>query len=100
MIDISGSCPTPRQAAGQQCPLKFLADFAGSVLDAETGELLEYRHLIKRPQYKDDWGHSFGNKIGRLAQGMPGRNNGTDTLFSSVGKQCQTTYGRTSYMAK
>ena len=51
------------------------------MLDGNIGELLEYRHLIKRPKYKDDWGYSFGNEIGRLAQGMPGRNNGTNTLF-------------------
>ena len=61
--------------------MQFLADFAGAVLDDETGELLEYRHLIKRPKYKKDWGFSFGNEIGRLAQGMPGRNTGTNTIF-------------------
>ena len=27
------------------------------------------------------WGHSFGNEIGRLAQGMPGRNIGTNTIY-------------------
>ena len=40
-VDISGSCPTARQAASRNFPLEFLTDFAGSVLDAETGELLE-----------------------------------------------------------
>jgi hypothetical protein len=58
-----------------------LTDFAGSVLDGETGKLLEYRHLLKCPKYKDEWKHSFGNEIGCLAQGMPGRSEGTDTLF-------------------
>ena len=57
-----------------------MADFAGAVIDDETGELLEYRHLIQRPKYKKDWGYSFGNEIGRLAQRMPGRNEGTATL--------------------
>ena len=61
--------------------MQFLADFAGAVLDNETGKLLEYRHLIKRPKYKKDWGYSFGNEIRRLAQGMTGRNTGTDTIF-------------------
>ena len=75
-----GSCPTPSQAASRKYPIEFLCDFAGSVLDAETGELLEYRHLIKHPKYKDDRGHSFGNEVGRLAQGMPGRNTGTNTI--------------------
>ena len=45
-----------------------------------TGELIEYRHLIKHPKYKQPWKYSFGNEIGCLAQGMPGRNNGTDTI--------------------
>ena len=38
-------------------------DFTGSVLDAETGELLEYRHLIKRPRYKDEWVIQLGTKL-------------------------------------
>ena len=80
-VDISGRCPTAIQSSRRRFPMKFLTDFAGLVLDGETGELLEYRHLIKRPKYKDECGYSFGNEIGRLAQGMPGRNNGTNTIF-------------------
>jgi len=78
---MSGSCPTARQAAGRGFPLGFLTNFVGSVLDGETGELLKYRHLIKRPKYKDEWKYSSGNEIGRLTQGMPGRRKGTDTIF-------------------
>jgi hypothetical protein len=81
MIHILDSCPTPRQAASQNYPLQFMTNFAGLVLDAEIGELLKHRHLLKRPQYKDNWGYSFGNKIGQLAQGLPGGNNVTDRLF-------------------
>jgi len=77
---MSGSCPTARQAAGRGFPLGFLTNFVGSVLDGETGELLKYRHLIKRPKYKDEWKYSSGNEIGRLTQGMPGRRKGTDTI--------------------
>ncbi len=29
--------------------------FANSVLDMETGELLEYRQLLKHPKYSHDW---------------------------------------------
>ena len=61
--------------------MQFLVDLAASVFGKETGELLEYRHLIKIPKHKKAWGHSFGNEIGRLAQGMPGRNIGTNTIF-------------------
>ena len=46
---------------------------AAAVLDGDTGKLLEYRHLMKNPKYKKIWGNSFGNEVGRLAQGMPGR---------------------------
>ena len=57
-----------------------MCDFAGSVLDTETGELLEYHHLIKHPTFKDDCGYLFGNEVGRLAQGTPGRKEGTNTI--------------------
>ena len=85
--EMSGSFPTPHQAARRSFKLEVLIDFAGSVLDAKTGNVLEYRHLIKRPKYKDEWGYSVGNEIGRLAQGMPGRNNETNTLFFHSQKQ-------------
>lgn len=70
-VDISNSCPTPKQAASGTYPLIFLFNFAGSILDTETGELLEYTHLIKHPRPKDERKFSFGNKIGKLEQGMP-----------------------------
>ena len=79
-MDVAGVTVTARQAAGRQYPLDFLTSFAGAVLDSDTGDLLEYRHLIKNPKYKEPWHYSMGNEIGRLAQGMPGRNNGTDTI--------------------
>ena len=78
---MSGSCPTPQQAATRKFPITFLCDYAQSVRDAKTEKLLEYRQLIKHPKLKHEWKFSFGNEIGRLAQGMPGRNNRTDTLF-------------------
>ena len=71
-VEASGCNPTALQGARRQVPLQFLVDLAAAVLDEETGELLEYRHLIKRPKTKAVWGYSFGNEIGRLAQGMPG----------------------------
>lgn len=81
-MDMSGGGAkfTARQAASRKYPLNFLCEWANSVLDGETGELLEYRHLIRRPQHKEIWGHSFGNEIGRLAQGMKDRVKGTDTM--------------------
>lgn len=71
----------PAKLAKRKYPLQLLCDIAGAVMDAETGEMMEYRHLIRKDKYKKVWGHSFGNEIGRLAQGMPGRVEGTNTFF-------------------
>ena len=80
VVKMLGSCPSARQSASRTFPMQILVDFAAAVIDDEPGELLEYRHLIQRPKYKKDWDFSFGNEIGRPAQGMRGRNEGTDTL--------------------
>jgi hypothetical protein len=52
-------------------PLIWLCKMANSVL-GEQGELLEYCHLITNPKTRATWTHSYGNKLGQLAQGMPG----------------------------
>ena len=72
---------SPARLSSRKFPLKLLCEFAGAVMDNETGELMEYRHLMKNPKYREVWGKSSGNEIGRLAQGMPGRVEGTDTMF-------------------
>ena len=40
--------------------------FIGAVLDDDTGEVLEYRHLIKSEKYKRIWVHSFPLKSNKL----------------------------------
>jgi len=40
---------TAHQAASRTYPRKFIYDWAHPVLDDDTGNLLEYRHLIKHP---------------------------------------------------
>jgi hypothetical protein len=57
---------TPQLATGRRYPLQFLCDLAYAVLDDEIGDLLEYRHLMKHPKYKDTWLESFGTEIRRL----------------------------------
>jgi hypothetical protein len=42
---------------------------ANSVI-GNSGELLEYHRLIANPKTKAVWAHSYGNKLGQLAQGM------------------------------
>ncbi len=54
---------SPQQAASRKYPLQFLCDLAYAVLDDETGDLLEYRHLMKHPKYRDVWTKSFGTEI-------------------------------------
>ena len=51
-----------------------------SVLDQETGQLLEYRALLKHPRFKDVWNRSAADEFGRLAQGIGDRIKGTDTI--------------------
>jgi hypothetical protein len=58
---------TNQQATSLKYPLQFLCDFANAVLDDETSDLLEYRHLLKHPVYKEVWSKLFGKEIWRLA---------------------------------
>ena len=50
------------------------------VLDPETGQLLEYRQLLRHPKVKEAWNISAANEFGRLAQGIKGRVKATDTI--------------------
>jgi hypothetical protein len=70
---------TPKQMAQCKLPMKWLCEMANSVLGVK-GELLEYHHLIANQTTRTTWQHSYGNEIGPLAQGMPGRNTGTNTI--------------------
>ena len=44
---------TPKSTASRKFPKKFFSEMAAAVLDGNTGELLEYRHLMKNPKYKE-----------------------------------------------
>ncbi len=61
-------------------PMTWFCEMANSVM-GENGKLLEYRHLTANPKMRATWTHSYGNELGQLAQGMPGRAKGTDTIF-------------------
>ena len=75
-LEASAICK-PKNLANRKFPIEMLS----AVLDEDTGELLEYRHLMKNPKYREIWGHAYGNELGRLAQGLEGRVAGTDTFF-------------------
>jgi hypothetical protein len=70
---------TPQQMSRRRLSLIWLCEMANSVLGV-NGKLLKYRHLIANPATCGTWKHSYGNEIGRLAQGMPGRNTRTNTI--------------------
>ncbi len=71
---------TPQQMSACRIPLNWFCEMANSVI-GDNGELLEYRHLVSNHKTRATWTHLYGNKISRLAQGMPGWNTGTNTIF-------------------
>ncbi len=70
---------TPKQMAQCKLPMKWLCKMANSVMEV-NGELMEYCHLIANQTARATWQHSYGNEIRCLAQGMPGRNTGTNAI--------------------
>ena len=60
---------------------KLPGHMLNAVLNEDTGELMEYRHLIRDPKYREMWGQAYGNELGRLAQGMEGRVKGTNKIL-------------------
>ncbi|RPI66945.1 MAG: hypothetical protein EHM43_10390, partial [Ignavibacteriae bacterium] len=78
------------------CPLSPI-NFIGAVVDDATGDVLEYRHLIKSATHKTIWQRSFANELGRLFQGIRDIK-GTNTCFfiakAKVPKHKFATYGR------
>jgi hypothetical protein len=64
----------------RRIPMTWFCEMANSVI-GENGEMLEYHHLIANHKTRSTWLHSYGNELGRLAQGMPGQNTGINTIF-------------------
>jgi len=91
---------TPIFAAQQAASRLFPADILNAILNEDTGELMEYRHLIKHPKYSTIWKKAYGKELGRLAQGIPGTVQGTDTMVFitkhdiPVDRRRDVTYGR------
>jgi hypothetical protein len=71
---------------------------ANHVIHPTTGKIREYRDLTKDHETKTTWTRSFASELGRLAQGVRGRYEGTDTIhFIPVHKMPAgrlATYGR------
>jgi hypothetical protein len=87
---------TVHHTAQQQFPTNMLH----TVLDKTTGHLMEMRHLLVNPKYKELWGKSYTKELGHLAQGIPAVNKGTDTIVFIQCKdipnncKCNVTYVR------
>jgi hypothetical protein len=71
---------TPQQMSMWCLPMAWFCEMANLVM-GEGGKLLKYKQLIANPKTQAKWTHSYGNKIGRLAQGMPGHNTDTNTII-------------------
>ena len=79
-VEISTERPTPRNLSSRKFPMQMLCEMAGAIMDVNGG-LLEYIHLMKREEYRNIWGKSYGNELGRLSQGIGYNIKGTDTVF-------------------
>eukprot|EP00956_Cyclotella_meneghiniana_P001082 scaffold1265_cov38-Cyclotella_meneghiniana.AAC.9 len=52
-----------------------------AVMDKKSGKMLNYRQLLRHPDYKKDWSLSSANEFGRLANGVGGQiKNPTNTI--------------------
>jgi hypothetical protein len=71
---------TSKQLASRCFPIQLLNKIYGAVFDNKTGKRLEFKQLISRPKYREQWGISYGNKLGQLTQGMPRQVKGTDSM--------------------
>ncbi len=79
---------------------QFPSNMLHAVLDKTTGHLMEMRHLLMNPNYKELWGKSYTKKLRHLAQGIPGVSKCTDTIVSIChedilhDRKCKFTYVR------
>ena len=78
---LANCCVSARQLAGRKFPSQCIEAMANAVLDKETGKMMEYRQLLRKPETKKAWSHSSANEYGRLANGIGGRiANPTNTI--------------------
>jgi hypothetical protein len=80
VMELAGISACPRKLAQRKFSSQVLLEMVNAVMDLETGDMMEYRHLLKNPKYRDTWSKAFGKEIGRLAQGQEGIVEGTNAL--------------------
>ena len=50
--------------AAQATQRHYPTDMLHAVLNDETGELMEYQHLVSNPKYHDTWKNAYGKELG------------------------------------
>ncbi len=65
MMEFPGITTTvnPQMAASRKYPIQFLCNYANAVIDNETGEIMEYRHLLKDPKHRKRCQRSFSKEM-------------------------------------
>jgi hypothetical protein len=93
----------PPQVTQEEWAYQLLAtalpkiELAHAVNDTVTGQQLEYRHLLMRPDLKPIWERAFADELGRLAQGIRdviGTNTIEFIFASEIPQDRMVTYGR------
>lgn len=84
-LELTQAQVSPQQLAARRFPMQLLCEMAGTVMD-QNGELLEYRQLVKREEYRPIWRGAMGKEVGRLAQGLKAKDGkkiveGMNTIF-------------------
>jgi hypothetical protein len=95
---------TTTSPAAHSWQTKLLVDNSHGIFSmpfsTPTPALMEMRHLLVNPKYKELWGKSYTIKLSPLAQGIPGISNGTNTIIFirrndvPIDRRKDITYGR------
>jgi hypothetical protein len=86
--------------ANQASRWQFPWEILNAILNTNTSALMEMRHLLINPKYKELWGESYTIELGFLTQGIPGVSKGTNTIVFirqddvPINQQKDVTYGR------
>jgi hypothetical protein len=75
--EVTGRSITACHTAQRHFPTNMLH----ALLDKTTGHLMEMRHLLVNPKYKELWGKSYTKELRHLAQGIPHVSKGTNTII-------------------
>ena len=57
---------------------KYPREIINTVLNQATGEMMEYRQVMKNPKYQELYEKAYAKELDRLAKGIPGLADGTE----------------------